>query len=94
MARPAQQDAIWRALELEGLEWLVAERNHPTQHMRLAERIADRNYGFVIYLTNLNTRNAEVVIDACKESETPFVYSVDGYGVSAVARAIQEYLHQ
>ena len=89
-----KQDAIFRALKFRAVAWEPYDPNLDYQFMYLVNRIREKQYDVVIYVLNRNTQDAKFVIRACKNSATHFVFSPDGFGIPAIAHAIQEHLLQ
>lgn len=94
--REDQRRNIEEAFEFASLEWEThPKRRGDTQMARVAARIENHKYDFVIVLAAFTSHKAsDKVTTACKSSGIPVVFLNRGYNPTAVEHAIIEQLLQ
>jgi hypothetical protein len=88
--RPAAAERIRAAFRLAEVEW---EETDPRRVASVAGRIRAGSVDLLILLrAYLRHADSDVLVEACKDADVPFVVVDAGYGVSQVKLAIERYL--
>ncbi len=88
--RPEAADRIREAFRMAAVDW---EETDPRRIAAVAARIRARTVDLLILLrAYIRHADSDVLVEACKDAEVPFVVVNAGYGVSQVKLAIERYL--